>query len=222
MYKKLNYVWVLTKRDKIIFDKYFGISSIVMYNPIDNINYPISTYNTKNILFVGRINYKHKGLNHLLLIFQKIINNPLYKDIILLIVGDGPDVNKLIRDIDRLKINDNVKFVGKTNDVYQYYSNSILTIQTSNYEGFGMTIIEAMSCGIPTISFHNYGPDEIIINGKNGYLINKYNYNDFCDKIIKILQNEHLWNKMSTESINIAKRYNVVNFVNKIEKILSK
>lgn len=61
-------------------------------------------------------------------------------------------------------------------------------VQTSRWEGFGMTILEAMSCGIPVVAFHNYGPDEIIRDSVDGYLVDHFDTEAFAKKVVEILK----------------------------------
>ena len=64
-----------------------------------------------------------------------------------------------------------------------------------------MTILEAMSCGVPVVAFHNYGPDEIIRNSIDGYLIDHYDTDAFSDKVIEILRNSELKKLMGQNAI---------------------
>ena len=49
-----------------------------------------------------------------------------------------------------------------------------------------MTILEAMSCGIPVVAFHNYGPDEIIRDSVDGYLVDHFDTEAFAKKVVEI------------------------------------
>ena len=51
-----------------------------------------------------------------------------------------------------------------------------------------MTILEAMSCGIPVVAFHNYGPDEIIRDSVDGYLVDHFDTEAFAKKVVEILK----------------------------------
>ena len=90
------------------------------------------------------------------------------------IIGDGPSHNWLKAEIERTGLGEKVNLLGTTDNVYQFYGRASVMVQTSRWEGFGMTILEAMSCGIPVVAFHNYGPDEIIrdcITVRHGFSI---------------------------------------------------
>ena len=80
--------------------------------------------------------------------------------------------------------------MGHVNNVEEYYKISDLAMLTSLDEPFGYAVVEAMSYSIPFISFNNGGPTEIIDNGKDGYLIEEHNIDEFAKKIIDILNDE--------------------------------
>lgn len=209
-YKKNDAVWVLTNADRKIFDKKFGINSITYYNSIQVKEDFESKADGNTIIFVGRLNVV-KGIDFLVEIMDRM-RKKLDK-CRLLIVGDGPHRKWIEESIRNRNLNEYISMVGVTDDVYQYYEKSSLMLQTSRVEGFGMTIIEAMSCGIPVVSFHNLGPDEIIRDGKDGYLIEQYNIDDFVKKSIRILTDDKLRQEFSEASKERAKDF-------RLEKLL--
>ena len=76
-----------------------------------------------------------------------------------------------------------------------------------------MTIIEAMSCGVPVVAFHNYGPEEIVRNGIDGFLIDHYEIEKFAQKVIAILNDRNLCKMLGKNGMERAKAFS-------IEKIL--
>jgi len=101
-----------------------------------------------------------------LVIVKKIVPNFKYY-----ILGKGNLKYQLTELSRKLGIHRNVLILGWKNDVYQYLSKSDLFIFSSNYEAFGIAIIEAMSMGLPVIATDTpYGPREILDNGRYGIL----------------------------------------------------
>ncbi|HBY66345.1 MAG TPA: glycosyltransferase, partial [Flavobacteriaceae bacterium] len=85
------------------------------------------------------------------------------------IVGDGPDVDWLKQKIETMSLSETVSVNSFTPIVFQYLKNALYLTLTSYYEGFPRVLIEALSVGTPVLSVHcKSGPDEIIINKKNG------------------------------------------------------
>lgn len=182
---KLDKVIVLTKADKNCYDSYFDIDSVVLHNPINLKFSNVSNLNNKNILFVGRFNIKVKGIDYLIKIMRKVFEKD--KEIKLIMVGDGDDKYKIENLIKRNGLENNIILEGTTTDIEKYYLNSDVTVSTSRWEGFGMVIVESMACGVPVVCFDNYGPNEIISDGENGYLISKFNIDEFANKLIKLM-----------------------------------
>ena len=102
-----------------------------------------------------------------------------------------------------------ILLVGNTDNVYQYYQKASVMLQTSRWEGFGMTIIEAMSCGVPVVAFHNYGPDEIIRDKKDGFLIEHYDIEVFAQRVVDILKNTSLCEELGENGVERSKDFSI-------------
>ena len=204
-YSKLDAIWVLTNSDKKEFDDNLGVKSKVLYNPLPDNNGIITTYEEGHILFAGRLEREHKGLDYLIDIIGRVSTeiSDLYVDII----GNGPSYNWLKEEIEKAGLEDNVHLVGTTDNVYQFYAKASVMVQTSRWEGFGMTILEAMSCGVPVVAFHNYGPDEIIRDSVDGYLIEHYNTEKFAQKVVDILKQSELRKELGKKAIERAQDF---------------
>lgn len=219
-YSKLNEVLVLTNADKKDFDRELDINSTVLYNPIPKNGQIRSDVTQKNILFSSRLDRDVKGLDYLVEIIKIVIERkPDWKFTIL---GDGSDKEFLIKELKKNNLLKNTEVVGNTDDVYHYYCKSSILLQTSRQEGFGMTIIEAMSCGVPVIAFHNYGPDEIVRNGVDGFLINKFDVSDFADKVIMLAEDYEKRREFSKAALDGAKRFDLNIILDKFKEILNK
>ena len=83
-----------------------------------------------------------------------------------------------------------------------------MLLLTSRYEPFGMVLPEAMSCGLPVVSFDcPYGPADIITDGVDGYLVRNRNIEDFADKVCQLIGNEELRCEMGQVAIHSSQRY---------------
>jgi glycosyltransferase involved in cell wall biosynthesis len=139
---------------------------------------------TPYILLVGRL-VKQKNIKFAIDIL-KLCHKKNFK-VDLIVIGEGELLDDLKRYSVRYGLSDYVKFLGNKNNVNDYYRSAHATILTSDYEGFPNVLIESMSCGTPVVA-HNCksGPEELIVNGKNGFLVNFQNDSEFVDAILKI------------------------------------
>jgi glycosyltransferase involved in cell wall biosynthesis len=95
-----------------------------------------------------------------------------------------------------------------TSDVYSHYIESSFYVMSSRYESFGLTIIEAMACGLPIISFDcKYGPSSIVKNGETGILVPQNNTEKLADAIITMIENEELRDRMGANACLESKKY---------------
>ena len=185
-YSALDDIWVLTNSDKKEFDNNLDIESKVLYNPLPKNNNISTTYEEGYVLFAGRLEREHKGLDYLIDVIKKISEE--VPKLRVTIIGDGPSHSWLKAEIEKTGLKEKVNLLGTTDNVYQFYSKASVMVQTSRWEGFGMTILEAMSCGIPVVAFHNYGPDEIIRDSVDGYLVDHFDTEAFAKKVAEILK----------------------------------
>ena len=139
---------------------------------------------TKIILIVGRLTSDKRQLE-LLKIWNNIKEKNGWK---LRIVGSGEEKKSLYNEIKRFKMEDTVELIEHTPDIQSIYKNASVFVFTSRMEGFGMALLEAMSFGIPCISYDcPSGPRDIIKNGYNGFLIDNGNMEEMRDGIEKIM-----------------------------------
>lgn len=82
---------------------------------------------------------------------------------------------------------------GASNDMLSECLQSSVFVLTSRYEGLGMVLLEAQSCGVPLVSYAcKCGPKDIITNGENGFLVNVGDLEELANRIIQLIQNEDL------------------------------
>lgn len=140
--------------------------------------------NQKVVLNVGRLTVD-KQQAKLISIWSQIKDKNGWK---LMIVGDGEEKQRLNQLIQQKGVSDTVCLCGARKDIDQVYRNASIFAFTSRCEGFGMVLLEAMSFGIPCISFNcPSGPRDIVINGENGFLIKNNCDDEFCKKLQEML-----------------------------------
>lgn len=123
----------------------------------------------------------------------------------LLLVGDGPEMSVICRLVNDLKLKDKVLFLGKQDNVEELYSISDLMLLLSEKESFGLVALEAMACGVPCIGTDVGGIPEVIRDGETGYICILGDITDISRKAIKLLTDEKLLDRFSSQSISLAK-----------------
>lgn len=103
-------------------------------------------------------------------------------------VGDGPERQRLQAITKELEIEDRVIFAGFHHDPTVFYHTADVFALTSNYEGFGNVLVEAMSCGTSVVATDcPAGPAEILENGKYGRLVPVGDYESFAEALEETL-----------------------------------
>lgn len=149
----------------------------------------------KNILLVASRLSKEKNIELVIKTMPIVLkNNPATG---LIIVGSGPEEEKLKRRVVNYKLQKNVIFEPWTKDLISYYKTADIFILTSNYEGWAMTVIEAAASGCPIIMTNVGCAEEIIKNNESGIIIPVQNQKILEQSIIKLINNEFLRKKIS-------------------------
>ncbi len=153
--------------------------------------------NSKNIkfIFVGRLE-DQKGLNYLIDAVKEVIKSN--KDFEILLIGEGSKRKELQKQINNLRLGNYFNFLGsKTNEeVMNYYSKSNVFILLSIWEGLPITLLEAMSFGLPVIVTDVGGISKVCTNNKDALIISSKNTEAIKDAMIKLIENKELRKKL--------------------------
>lgn len=152
---------------------------------IERISEPKTPKKGKQILFVGKL-MPQKNLQFLLEAFYFVsLKEPAAKFVI---VGDGKDRIVCESWIEQHSIQDKVNLPGWKSDLTPYYENADVFVLGSLYEGFPNVLLEAMDFGVPVVSIDcPSGPEDIIVEGQNGFLVSEYDAALFGTKILEAL-----------------------------------
>jgi len=140
----------------------------------------------------------------------------------LMIVGEGELKSRLIRFVTELGIKDRIYFLGYRGDVPQLMKTADIFVQSSHWEGFGMTVIESMACGVPVIGTDVPGLNEVIIDGISGILIPPKNENALVSAISLVLNDKTIYNKLQKGGLKRAKDFSIETMAGKIIRIYKK
>jgi glycosyltransferase EpsD len=184
-------------------------------------NFP-SVSNDKKILLRKKFNFlendflliyvaefsKRKNQIFLLNSIKKLIDDG-FKDIKLVLLGDGQFFDELKSYSTTLNINNNVFFIGYSKETCTYYQLSDICVSSSRIEGLPFNIMEAMSVGLPIIASKVKGHTDLVISEENGFLFEYDNMDEFCNYVKVIHRDKSLQYKMQYNSKSLVKNYSI-------------
>jgi L-malate glycosyltransferase len=137
----------------------------------------------------------------------KIVNEVIPSK--LLLIGDGPERQRL-EELTRQKgMHNDVRFLGKQNAVEELLAVSDLFIMPSENESFGLAALEAMACELPVISSNSGGLPELNVHGVTGFTSNVGDVDDMAANAIKILSNEELLQTFRKNALLRAQEFDI-------------
>lgn len=159
----------------------------------------------KRIITAGRL-VKQKGYDLLIDAWKTV--HEKYPEWILDIYGEGEDRNTLLEHININQLEKSIIIHEPTTDIYNKYMESSIYVMSSRWEGFGLVLAEAMSCGIPCISFDcPHGPSDIITEGEDGLLVENGNVKQLAKKIGHLIEREDLRKQMGEKARENIKKF---------------
>lgn len=192
IYKKLetlvaplsNKIITVSDFDKKIAEKYNITTQGRVVTIHNGVHHPISNVEKKSnldsvsLIMVARFD-KQKNQRELLNALFKIKDLPFK----ITFIGDGPTLHENIEYAHKLGLNEKVEFVGATNNVDSFLKQADVFLLISNWEGFPLTTIEAMSHKLPVIVSNVGGASEAIDKSNNGFVIERGDITSLADKI---------------------------------------
>ena len=179
-----------------IFRHYIGVDT-KKFSPSPSI------HRNKTVLYVGRL-IEYKGCQDLLRAMQIVqIKSP---DTSLVIIGDGILRSSLEKQAKNLRLNCHFLGIQPPHKVKEWMNRSKIfcmpSFRTSDgkAEAFGMVFAEAQSMGLPVVSYYSGGIPEVVIHNQTGFLAQEKNYQQLSSYILKLLENQSLWQKFSNNA----------------------
>lgn len=183
-------------RDKVLTN---NSNAIVIHNGSpkpEKMNVNFSVHKPVRLVMVARFS-SQKNQKMLINAMSKLDKKLWY----LTFVGDGSTLDECKTLVKNLNLASNIKFVGFKDDVSQYLIENDVYILTSFYEGLPISIIEAMSYGLPIVASDVGGNSELVKNGINGYLINSQS--NLEKSILKLVISPKKIRKMGRKSFEM-------------------
>ena len=222
--KKIIFKFFIQKADKIMVNSFefkkdlkneFNVNSICIYNPLDQKNIiNKSKLHSKNffknkknlkILNIGRFTEQkdQRTLIKSLALIKSVVNFEA------IIVGRGILKSDLKKDINNLKLSNNVKIINFLENPYPLINQTELFILSSRYEGLPNVLLESLVLKKFIISSNcRTGPKEILLNGKGGLLFKVGDHKNLAKKIIYYYKNKSKCKKLLKYSISQLNRFN--------------
>ena len=175
LYPRAKRVVAVSQQMRVSLEQRAKLNNVkCIYNPIDiqliqqKATMPIMSITRKFILGVGRLE-SQKRFDRLITAYA---NTSLKQECDLILVGSGSQANYLRKQIQELGLDDKILLIGFDDNPYKYMAKAQFQVMSSDYEGYPLVLIEALSLGCPIISTDcPTGPREIIQPYLNGLLV---------------------------------------------------
>ena len=193
----------LTKQDIPFWQKYARQIEVIP-NILTIIPKKVKDYEAKRVLSAGRY-MSEKGFDMLIEAWHLLPEE--FHDWHLYIFGNG-DRSMYQNIVNKYNMGETVHLMPATDDIAEEFSKSSLYVMSSRYEGFGLVLAEAMSCGLPCVSFDcPYGPREIIKDGEDGLLAKYKDIENLAQKMALLMSDTELRRKMGEQALRNIARY---------------
>jgi len=197
-------------------DRFFDYFDLTEFN--DKYHLPPN----KKVLYAGRID-RDKNVEVLIRAIPEVIRS---MNIHFVIAGDGSELVRLKKLVQKLNIEHAVSFVGwidqSADDYLQVFQSADVFVMTSKIETQSIVTMEAMAAGLPVIGANGGALPELIKNNCNGCLFNPGDSGDLAKKITKVLTDSKLRKKMKAESLRLIASHEIKKSFIKINEIYDK
>ncbi len=211
-----NYLNISTDKINIIVE---GVNTIDLdNNKLIEINYKYDL-NKEYFLFIGR-HEKYKNIDGLIKFYSQLPKEIQQKYNLIIIGRSNINVTpEIINIIENFKLQENIIFIESVMPSYlpYFYKKAKILIHLSLYEGFGLTVLEAMSYGLPVIVSNRASMIEIA--GDACINVNPDNHQIIVDKLLEVLNNDTLYKSLSIKGLERAKKFTWIQAASQIQDI---
>ncbi|HEX2100202.1 MAG TPA: glycosyltransferase family 4 protein [Candidatus Synoicihabitans sp.] len=141
--------------------------------------------------------------------------------VVLVVVGDGPERERLQTLAHRLGLGQRVRFVGAVDDAakYRWLQAADVFVSASVHEGFGLMYLEAMHCGLPIVAYDHGGQEDFLADGITGYLVPLGAESSFCDRLRLLLEQPTLRTSIGRHNRNVARAFTIESCAGQYETV---
>jgi glycosyltransferase involved in cell wall biosynthesis len=170
------------------------------------------------VVAVGRLS-REKGFDLLLRAFAQAARGRF--EWRLIILGEGAELGALTKLAKTLHIEKQVSFMGVVKDVFRVFKTADLFVMSSRYEGFPNALLEAMSCGLPVVSFNcPTGPSQIIRHGMDGILVPPEDVSALADAMEMLMTDDVKRKRLGARAVDVVKRFGLEHVMDMWESVL--
>lgn len=206
----------LTKSDQLAYSQ-CNEHSVTIYNPITIRENNGSNLTHQEILFVARLNKEHKGLDYLIELGKKLKGSSW----IIRVLGDGDDRKWFESQIAQHDLTDVFVLEGSVKEnIERYYEQASLFISTSKWEGLPLVMIEAISSGLPVISFNHSGAIEILGENEHGIIVNMGDIDQFYEELTSLMNSYEQRKMWSEKSLKRSEDFKIESILKEWSSIL--
>lgn len=141
------------------------------------------------LLFLGRVDINHKGLDHLIEAYARVRKK--HPEVSLVIAGTGPDEDDVRERIGQMRLGGSVEMVGwvEGEQKIEFLRKALMVCMPSRREGWPGVANEAAACGKPVVGFRVTGMKDAIIHRRTGLLVESERTDAFADAVCRLLDN---------------------------------
>lgn len=171
----------------------------------------------KIILYVGRFAWE-KDPERLIKAFAAIENRNCWQ---LHMAGSGPLLEPMTKLSQEMKLDNEIVFLGKVDDVDRLFARSSIYVLPSVLEGFPNSLCEAMAAGLPVICFDSIPHEEILVSGESGIVINDGNIDKLSAQLEILMQNQKERERLGVNAMKIRQNLSVNNIGNQVLELIT-
>jgi glycosyltransferase involved in cell wall biosynthesis len=165
----------------------------------------VSTCEKKRAIIVGRYT-EAKGYDYMIEAWRMV--HQKHPDWTIQTFAMGEDEDQVRAKILSYGLQDTIIMNPPTDNIMEEYLNSSMLLMTSVYEPFGLVLPEAMSCGLPVVTFDcPYGPADIITHESDGFIVQDRDISRYADYVCQLIESPGLRQTMGAVGIKASQRY---------------
>jgi glycosyltransferase involved in cell wall biosynthesis len=221
VYPKLDLVSTLTEGDAEDYRAHLGDRTrvVCMPNGVPELGGRRAELDNKVVVAAGRMG-PQKGFDRLLPVWAKLAQE--HPDWELKIWGGGKGIGKLRSQAEELGIADSAHVMGFTNKLHEELADSSLYVMSSRKEGFPMVLLEAMSVGLPVVSYDcPTGPRDIIREGVDGYVVPDGDGDALAAAMSRLMGDAEARKAFGAAAVEGAARYDIATIAGRWEELLA-